>query len=68
MSKFNNNNVSGLGDIIVADGTGVLCIPLEYVKQVLESSEEYTKDDKQAMLEMDKGLSFIDALAKFKKI
>ena len=56
------------GDIIVADGTGVLCIPLEYVKQVLESSEEFTKDDKQAMSEMDKGLSFIDALAKFKKI
>ena len=27
------------GDIIVADGTGVLCIPLEHVKQVLESSE-----------------------------
>jgi len=56
------------GDIIVADGTGVLCIPLEHVKQVLESSEEFTKDDKQAMSEMDKGLSFIDALAKFKKI
>ena len=56
------------GDIIVADGTGVLCIPVEHLNTVIENAESYTKDDDQAMSEMKEGLTFVEALSKFKKI
>ena len=56
------------GDIIVADGTGVLCIPLEELENVISNAEKFSADDNQAMLEMEKGLTFIEALSKFKKI
>ena len=56
------------GDIIVADGTGVLCIPIEELENVISNAEKFSADDNQAMLEMEKGLTFIEALSKFKKI
>ena len=56
------------GDIIVADGTGVLCIPIEHLDVVINDAEKYTSDDNQAMSEMKQGLTFIEALSKFKKI
>jgi len=56
------------GDIILADGTGVLCIPFEHLNTVIENAESYAKDDNQAMTEMKEGLTFIEALSKFKKI
>ena len=56
------------GDIIVADGTGVLCIPIEHLDEVINDAEKYTSDDNQAMSEMKQGLTFIEALSKFKKI
>ena len=56
------------GDVIVADGTGVLCIPAENAEQITLAAEKFSADDKQAMIEMKKGLSFIEALKKFSKI
>ena len=56
------------GDVIVADGTGVLCIPAEFTEQITIAAEKFSKDDKQAMVEMKKGLTFIEALKKFSKI
>ena len=56
------------GDVIVADGSGVLCIPAENAEQITLAAEKFSADDKQAMVEMKKGLTFIEALKKFSKI
>jgi len=56
------------GDIIVADGTGVLCIPVEHAAEVTALATRYAADDDQAVKELEKGLSFREALAKFAKI
>ena len=56
------------GDIIVGDGTGVLCLPIENVEKIIEEAEKFTDDDKKAMKEMENGLTFRDALKKFSKI
>ena len=56
------------GDIIVADGTGVLCLPIEYVESITEAAEKFSADDRKAMEEMDGGLTFTNALKKFSKI
>lgn len=56
------------GDIIVADGTGVLCIPAEHAEAITYSAEKFSADDKQAMTEMENGLTFSEALKKFSKI
>ena len=56
------------GDIIVGDGTGVLCLPIEHVEKITEEAEKFTADDKKAMQEMENGLTFKEALKKFSKI
>ena len=56
------------GDIIVGDGTGVLCLPIEHVEKITEEAEKFTADDKKAMQEMENGLTFREALKKFSKI
>ncbi len=56
------------GDIIVADGSGVVCIPAEHAEKVAELAERYSADDEAAQAEIAKGLSFREAMAKFKRI
>ena len=56
------------GDIIVADGTGVLCIPIEHAENITDAAEKFSVDDRKAMEEMDSGLTFTNALKKFSKI
>jgi len=56
------------GDIIVADGTGVLCIPIEHAESITEAAEKFSADDRKAIEEMDSGLTFTNALKKFSKI
>jgi regulator of RNase E activity RraA len=56
------------GDIIVADGSGVLCIPAEHAARVAELAESYAKDDALAAAELGKGLAFSAAMAKFRRI
>ncbi len=56
------------GDAIVADGSGVVCIPAEHAGKVAELAERYAADDKLAEAELAKGLSFREAMSRFKRI
>lgn len=56
------------GDIIVADGSGVVCIPAEHAEKVADLAGRYAADDEAAQAEIAKGLSFREAMAKFKRI
>lgn len=56
------------GDIIVADGTGIVCVPASKAEQVLKIAEALQADDDQATQEISQGLTFSDAMAKFRKI
>ena len=56
------------GDVILADGSGVVCIPAEHAARVLELAAGYADDDEQAAGELAKGLSFSEAMAKFRRI
>lgn len=56
------------GDVIVADGSGVVCVPAEHAEKVAELAHRYASDDRQAEAELAKGLSFREAMAKFKRI
>ena len=56
------------GDVIVADGSGVVCIPAEHAAKVAELAESYSRDDEAAAAELRKGLTFGAAMAKFRRI
>ena len=56
------------GDVIVADGTGVVVLPAARAAEIARLAAGYAADDARAMEEMDRGLSFREALAKFAKI
>lgn len=56
------------GDIVVADGTGVIAIPKAQADQVVGFAEKCQRDDTAAMQDMKKGLSFSDAMAKYRNI
>lgn len=56
------------GDVIVADGTGIVCIPQDKAERVLEIAERLSDDDARAMEEIAAGLSFTEAMARFRKI
>ncbi|MGI9433435.1 MAG: RraA family protein [Geminicoccaceae bacterium] len=64
--------VSGIrvvtGDVIVADGTGIVCIPKDKAGEVADIAEALQADDDQAVAEIAKGLTFTEAMAKFRKI
>ncbi|MEM7683559.1 MAG: RraA family protein [Pseudomonadota bacterium] len=64
--------VSGIkvetGDVIVADGTGIVCVPQQKAVEVLRIARELQADDDQAVREITNGLSFAQAMAKFRKI
>jgi regulator of RNase E activity RraA len=56
------------GDAIVADGSGVVCIPAGHAARVAELAGAYARDDAQAAAELAKGLPFREAMARFKRI
>ena len=64
--------VSGIkvetGDVIVGDGTGIVCVPQQKAVEVLRIARELQADDDQAVREITNGLSFAQAMAKFRKI
>jgi len=56
------------GDVIVADSTGIVVVPCADAERVAELAERYAADDHNAEAEIRKGLSFSEAMAKFKRI
>lgn len=56
------------GDLIVADGTGAVCLPNAAAADIVELAETYDRDDKAAMADLKAGLTFSEAMAKYKKI
>ena len=58
----------GAGDVIVADGSGVVCIPVEHAQHVAELAAGYARDDAMAAAEIAKGLSLREAMARFRRI
>lgn len=56
------------GDVIVADSTGIVVVPWADAERVAELAERYAADDGNAEAEIRNGLSFSEAMAKFKRI
>ncbi len=56
------------GDVIVADGSGVVVLPAERAEEIARLAKGYAEDDARAMQELSNGLSFREALQKFAKI
>lgn len=56
------------GDVIVADGSGVVCVPAEHAAEVARLALNYARDDAAAAAELAKGLTFSAAMAKFTRI
>lgn len=56
------------GDVIVADGTGIVCVPAAIAADVAELAEACAGDDRQAEEEIRAGLSFSEAMRKFRRI
>lgn len=56
------------GDIIVADSSGLVIVPLERAAEVAEKAAELERQDRQASEEIRRGLSFSEALSKFAKL
>ena len=56
------------GDVIVADGTGIVCVPADRADEVVRIAEALAADDEQATREIESGLTFAEAMQKFRKI
>jgi regulator of RNase E activity RraA len=56
------------GDIIVADATGVVCIPTDHADEVLRLAQRNAREDREAMDALGQGLSFTEALRRFRRI
>ncbi len=56
------------GDLIVADGTGVVCLPKAEAAVLVSRAEDMQRDDEAAVAEIRNGLSFSDAMKKFTRI
>jgi regulator of RNase E activity RraA len=56
------------GDVVVADGSGVVCVPAEHAARVAELAGAYARDDEKAAAELATGVSFREAMAKFRHI
>lgn len=56
------------GDIIHADGTSAVCLPRDRVVEILEIAERLAKDDASAIEDLRAGLTFSEAMAKYKGI
>ena len=56
------------GDIIVGDGTGLVCLPRKDAEKIVSLAEHIGQDDASALEEMKAGMSFSEAMAKYTKI
>ncbi|MAH83796.1 MAG: aspartate aminotransferase [Magnetovibrio sp.] len=56
------------GDLIVADGTGVVVLPVQKAEGIIKNAEQYDADDKAAIKELKAGLTFTEVMTKFTRI
>ena len=56
------------GDMIVADGTGVVVLPADAAADIIAAAEAFDADDKAAIADLADGLSFTEAMAKYTRI
>lgn len=56
------------GDVIVADGSGVVCIPAAVARAVGEAAQAFANDDAQAEAALRSGLTFSEAMGRFTRI
>jgi regulator of RNase E activity RraA len=56
------------GDIIVADGTGAVCLPRAGAEEIVTRAEALQRDDEAAVAEIQRGLGFSEAMKKFTRI
>lgn len=56
------------GDLVVADGTGALALPRARAEEVIELAEIFARDDAAALSDLEAGLSFTEAMARYKRI
>ncbi|MCL4799850.1 MAG: RraA family protein [Burkholderiales bacterium] len=56
------------GDLVVADGTGVVCLPRERAAAIVARAEALARDDAAAIADLEAGLTLIEAMAKYKRI
>lgn len=56
------------GDLIVGDGTGVVCLPVDRAEEIVAIAEKLDRDDKAAVDDLRAGLTFTEAMAKYKGI
>lgn len=56
------------GDIISADGTGAVCLPRARAEEITEVAERLATDDAAAVEDLRAGLTFTEAMAKYKDI
>ena len=56
------------GDIIAADGTGAVCLPAARAEEITALAEAMARDDAGAEEDLRAGLSFAQAMAKYRDI
>ena len=56
------------GDVIVADGTGVVVLPSTSAEEIVLNAERYNADDIEAIKDLDNGLTFSDVMVKYTRI
>lgn len=56
------------GDLIVADGTGVVVLPSGRAVEIIDNAERYGADDAAAIKDLDAGMTFSAAMAKYTRI
>ena len=56
------------GDIIVGDGTGLVCLPRGDAEKIVGVAVQIGQDDASALEDMKAGISFSEAMSKYTKI
>jgi regulator of RNase E activity RraA len=56
------------GDMVVGDGTGIVCLPGRHADEIVAIAERLAADDAAALKDLEAGLSFKEAMAKYRKI
>ncbi len=56
------------GDIVVADGTGVIVMPSQRAKEIVSFAEKCQRDDNATMVDLENGMTFAEAMSKYRNI